>query len=102
MDRDLPESDTGRSSTYQNFYNQVHSEHNSLKNSYEEAKRNLAADNFEAAMAVCRQYLAKYPNHALFQALKFDVEERQRQRLSQVIAETDRRRSGWCGTSGTW
>jgi serine/threonine-protein kinase len=91
MDRDLPESDTGRSSTYQNFYNQVHSEHNSLKNSYEEARRNLAADNFEAAMAVCRQYLAKYPNHALFQALKFDVEERQRQKLSQVIAETDRR-----------
>lgn len=90
MDRDLPESDSGRSSTYQNFYNQVHSEHNSLKNSYEEAKRNLAADNFEAAMAVCRQYLAKYPNHALFQALKFDVEERQRQKLSQVIAETDR------------
>ena len=91
MDRDLPESDTGRSSTYQNFYNQVHSEHNSLKNSYEEARRNLAADNFEAAMAVCRQYLAKYPSHALFQALKFDVEERQRQKLSQVIAETDRR-----------
>ncbi len=91
MDRDLPESDTGRSSTYQNFYNQVHSEHNALKNAYEEAKRNLAGDNFEAAMAVCRQYLAKYPNHALFQALKFDVEERQRQKLSQVIAETDRR-----------
>jgi serine/threonine-protein kinase len=91
MDRDLPESDTGRSSSYQNFYNQVHSEHNALKNSYEEAKRNLSSDNFEAAMAVCRQYLAKYPNHALFQALKFDVEERQRQKLSQVIAETDRR-----------
>ena len=91
MDRDQPESDTGRSSTYQNFYNQVHSEHNSLRNSYEEAKRNLAADNFEAAMMVCRQYLAKYPNHALFQALKFDVEERQRQKLSQVIAATDRR-----------
>ena len=83
MDRDLPESDSGRSSTYQNFYNQVHSEHNALKNSYEEARRNLAADNFEAALAICRQYLAKYPNHALFQALKFDVEERQRQKLSQ-------------------
>lgn len=91
MDRNQPEADSGRSSTYQNFYNQVHSEHNALKNSYEEAKRNLAADNFEAAMAVCRQYLAKYPNHALFQALKFDVEERQRQKLSHVIAETDRR-----------
>jgi tetratricopeptide (TPR) repeat protein len=91
MDRDMPELDTARSSTYQNFYNQVHSEHNALKNAYEEAKRNLAADNFDAAMGICRQYLAKYPNHALFQALKFDVEERQRQKLSQVIAETDRR-----------
>jgi len=91
MDRDLPESDSGRSSTYQNFYNQVHSEHNALKNSYEEARRNLSKDNFEAASATCRQYLAKYPNHALFQALQFDVEERQRQKLSGVIAETDRR-----------
>jgi len=91
MDRDLPESDTGRSSTYQNFYNQVHSEHDSLKNSYEEARRNLAGGNFDAASAVCKQFLAKYPNHALFQALKFDVEERQRQKFSQVIAETDRK-----------
>ncbi len=91
LDRDLPESDNARSSSYQNFYNQVHSEHNGLKNSYDEARRNLSADNFEAALIICRQFLAKYPNHALFQALKFDVEERQRQNLSAVIAETDRR-----------
>jgi serine/threonine-protein kinase len=91
MDRDHPESDSGRSGTYQNFYNQVHSEHNTLKSAYEEARRNLSKDNFEAAFATCRQYLAKYPNHALFQALQFDVEERQRQKLSGVIAETDRR-----------
>jgi serine/threonine-protein kinase len=91
MDRDLPETDSGRSSTYQSFYNQVHSEHNALKNDYEEARRNLSNDNFEAASATCRQYLAKYPNHALFQALQFDVEERKRQKLSGVIADTDRR-----------
>jgi serine/threonine-protein kinase len=91
MDRDHPESDQGRSSTYQNFFNQVHSEHNALKNAYEEARRSLTNDNFEAALAICRQYLAKYPNHALFQALQFDVEERRRQKLSAVIAETDRR-----------
>ena len=42
-------------------------------------------------MAICRKYLAKYPNHALFQALKYDVEERQRQALSALIAKTDRR-----------
>ncbi len=91
MDRDQPETDSGRSSTYQSFYNQVHSEHNSLKSAYEEARRNLANDQFEAASAACKQYLSKYPNHALFQALQFDVEERQRQKLSGVIAETDRR-----------
>jgi cytochrome c-type biogenesis protein CcmH/NrfG len=91
MDRDLSESDNARSSSYQNFYNQVHSEHNAIKNSYDEARRNLSADNFDAALAICKQCLTKYPNHALFQALKFDVEERQRQNLSAAIAETDRR-----------
>jgi serine/threonine-protein kinase len=91
MDRDQPEAETGRSGSYQGFYNKVHSEHNLLKNSLEEAHRSLAADNYEAALAICRQYLAKYPNHVLFQSLKFDVEERQRQGLSRIIAETDRR-----------
>ena len=91
LEKDLPEADTGRSGTYHSFYNQVHSEHNALKNSYEEARGNLADENFEGALAICKQYLTKYPNHALFQSLKFDIEERQRQKLSSVIAETDRR-----------
>lgn len=91
LDKDVPESDTGRSTTYQNFFNQVRSEHDNIKNSYDEARRHLAADNFEAALAMCRQFLAKYPNHALFQSLKFDIEERQRQRISSLIAETDQR-----------
>jgi serine/threonine-protein kinase len=91
LEKDLPEADTLRSGTYHNFYNQVHSEHNALKNSYEEARGHLADENFEGALAICKQYLTKYPNHALFQSLKFDIEERQRQKLSSVIAETDRR-----------
>ncbi len=91
LEKDLPEADTGRSGTYHSFYNQVHSEHNALKNSYDEARGNLADENFEGALGICKQYLTKYPNHALFQSLKFDIEERQRQKLSSVIAETDRR-----------
>ena len=94
LDRDLSDADAGRTGTYHVFYNQVQSEHNSIKNAYEEAKRSLDGQNFEAARATCRQYLAKYPNHALFQALKFDIDERQRQALSAVIAETDRRVEG--------
>jgi len=91
LDRDMPDTDTGRSGAYRNFYNRVHSENNALKNSYDEARRDLSTNNFEAALGICKQNLAKYPNHALFQALKFDVEERQRQHLSEEIAETDRR-----------
>ncbi|MBZ5586510.1 MAG: protein kinase, partial [Acidobacteriia bacterium] len=91
LDRDQPEAESGRTGTYHSFYNQVHSEHNAIRNAYDEARRNLAADECEAALAICRQYLAKYPNHALFQALQFDVEDRRRQALSAVIAETDRR-----------
>ena len=91
LDHDLPDSDAGRTGTYHSFYNQVHSEHNSLKSAYEDANRSLAGENYEAALATCQQYLSKYPHHALFQALKFDIEERQRQALSAVIADTDRR-----------
>jgi serine/threonine protein kinase len=91
MDREVPELDAERVSTYQNFYSQVHSAHDALKNAYDDARRNLSDGNFEAALATCRQYLSLYPNHALFKALKYDAEERRRQSLSAVIAETDRR-----------
>ena len=91
LDKQSPEGDTARSSTYQSFYNHVHSEYDSLKHGYDEAKKHLAADRLDEARRLCDQFLTKYPNHALFQALKFDVEERQRQQLSALIAETDRR-----------
>lgn len=91
MDRESPDTDTGHSSTYEKFYNQVHSEHTAIKSAYEEARRALAANDFDAALSICRQYLARYPDHALFQALQFDIEEKQRQNLSAVIAETHRR-----------
>jgi len=91
LERDLPDTDSGRSGSYHAFYQQVRSEHDALKNAYDQARHHLAEENFGAALALCRDYLTRYPNHALFQALKFDIEERQRQKLSAVIAETDRR-----------
>ena len=94
MDRDFPDPDAGRGNTYRNFYNQVNSESEALKTAYEEARGNLATGNADAAMAICRQYLAKYPNHALFQTLKSDIETSLRPKspeLVQEIAETDKR-----------
>ena len=92
LDRRVPDtSSPERGVSYQNFYNQVRSEHDLLRSSYQEARKNLTDGNFAAAIAICQEYLSKYPGHALFQALKFDVEERQRQDLSGRVAEIDRR-----------
>lgn len=79
-----------RSATYQNFYNQVRSEHDAMNNSYAEARKCLADGNFARALEVCNECMTKYPSHALFQSLKFDVEEQQRQELSRYVAEVDR------------
>ena len=80
-----------RSAAYRSLYNQVRSEHEFLKNAYAEARQHLANRNFAQALALCEQCLEKHPGHALFQALKFDIEEAQRQELSARIAEIDRR-----------
>jgi serine/threonine-protein kinase len=80
-----------RAASYRSLYNQVRSEHDAMNSAYAEARRLLAEGKLPAALSVCDRYLAKYPGHALFQALKFDLEEKQRQELSACIAEIDRR-----------
>ena len=95
LDRRVPDTAApDRGISYQTFYNQVRSEHDLLRSSYQEARKHLVDGNFAQALTICQQYLAKYPGHALFQALKFDVEERQRQDLSSRVAEIDRRVEG--------
>ncbi len=92
IDRKVPDrTSTDRGATYQNFYNEVRLEYDSMRNSYAEARKYLDDQNFAKALAICDEFLIKFPGHALFQALKFDVEEKQRQRLSSFVAEVDRR-----------
>ncbi len=91
LDHKAPETGAPeRAASYQTLYNKVRTEHESLKNSYAEAKKMLEGRNFAQALAIADDWLAKYPGHALFQALKFDIEEQQRQELSARIAEIDR------------
>ncbi|HZY58173.1 MAG TPA: PEGA domain-containing protein, partial [Candidatus Binataceae bacterium] len=91
LDKRAPDTSAPeRGISYQNFYNQVRTEHDVLQSSYQEARKHLMDGNFSMALSICEQYLNKYPGHALFQALKFDVEERHRQELSSRIAEIDR------------
>ena len=91
LDRRAPDSSSPeRSASFQSFYNKVRSEHDAINNAYAEARKHLAEQNFAKALALCDSFLTKYPNHALFQALKFDIGEQQRQQLSAFIAAVDR------------
>ena len=90
IERRSPDA-SDRTNVYQNFYNQVRSEHDAMNSAYVEARKHLADARFGDALSVCDTYLKKYPGHALFQALKFDVEEQQRQELSAYIAAIDQR-----------
>jgi eukaryotic-like serine/threonine-protein kinase len=91
LDRRAPDASAPeRGATYQSFYNEVRSEHDAMNTAYVEAKKQLGERNFSKALATCEAYLTKYPNHALFQALKYDIEEQQRQQLSAFIAAIDR------------
>jgi serine/threonine protein kinase len=91
LDRRAPDSINRESgANYQSFYNEVRSEHDAMNTAYAEARRNLAEHNFRKAADACQTYLAKYPNNAIFQALKYDIEEQQRQELSAFIASVDR------------
>ncbi|HET8550372.1 MAG TPA: protein kinase [Bryobacteraceae bacterium] len=91
LDRRAPDSTAAhRATTYQNLYNQVRSEYDAIQQSYAEARRLLGEQNYTKAVALCQECLTKYPGNALFAALKFDIEEQQRQKLSSFIAEVDR------------
>jgi serine/threonine-protein kinase len=91
LDRRAPDSINRESgANYQGFYNEVRSEHDAMNTAYAEARRSLAEHNFRKAMDACQTYLAKYPSNAIFQALRYDIEEQQRQELSAFVASVDR------------
>ncbi|HZC23240.1 MAG TPA: protein kinase [Candidatus Binatia bacterium] len=91
LDRKAPDSVNRESGAhYQSFYNEVRSEHDAMNTAYAEARKLLADRNFVKALSTCQMYLAKYPTNAIFQALRYDIEEQQRQELSALIAQVDR------------
>ncbi|MFN7921648.1 MAG: protein kinase [Bryobacteraceae bacterium] len=82
-------TDVDKAASYHDLYNKVRSEHDALKSALAEAKKLLEDGNHAAAAHVCDSWLEKYPNHALFQSLKFDIGERRRQDLSAFVAKVD-------------
>jgi serine/threonine-protein kinase len=74
---------------YQSLYNQIRSEREALRNGYAEARRCLEDRNFAKASALCNEFLTRNPNDPMFQALKLEVDERDRQERSAAVADVD-------------
>jgi PEGA domain len=91
LEEERPSPQNGRGRIYREFQSQVHAESEGLSSSYAEARAQMAEENLDAALSICDRCLAKFPNHALFQALRFDIGERKRQEALAFIADTDRR-----------
>lgn len=92
LDRTAPKSaNPERDAQYQSFYNQVRSEREAARNAYAEARKFLHEHNFTRVFEICQDYLGKNPGDPLFQSLKIETEETQRQQQSQAVAEINRR-----------
>ena len=94
LDRRAPDSSSPERTSYQNLYDQVRSEHDALNNAYAEMCKHRSDGNLTQALQLCDTWMTKYPNNALFQSLKFDLEEQKRQELSAFIANIDRQVEG--------
>ena len=92
LERTLPGSEAPeREAQYQSFYNRVRSERDLYRNGYNDARRYMTERNFTAALEICGNFLKQYPGDALFQALKLELEEQQRQEQSAFVADLNRR-----------
>ena len=92
MTRRSPDSTIpDRNAQYQSFYNQIRTERDASRSAYAEGQRYLADRNFVKALELCNEFLKKSPGDPMFQALKLEAEEQQRQDQSAFIAEVSRR-----------
>jgi serine/threonine-protein kinase len=90
--RRSPKSATpDRDAQYQSLYNQIRSERDAAKNSYAEAVKNLGDKNFARVLQICEEFLKNHAGDPMFQALKIEAEELQRQEQSAAIADVNRR-----------
>ena len=84
-----PEKTPDRGAAYENLFNEVRTERDAFTGAINEAKRLLKSQDYAAALAVCDEFLVKYPNHPVFNDLRLEVGERQQRDLSEFIAKVE-------------
>lgn len=90
LEAQAPElKEPGQIAVYQSLYNRLHSEHEAIAASYSEAKQALERGDYAAASTLCDRFLEKFPQHTLFKALSFDIEQRWRRAISLRLIEVE-------------
>ena len=90
-DPETPAIDPERPVAQDNSDERVRSEHDAIEQGLHEARNYMEDGHYSRALDLCDKFLDEYPDHALFEALKLDTQDRERQALSAYIAEIDRR-----------
>ena len=91
LDRRAPYSTSPEQGVeYQKLYEDLRSKRELLSSQEVEARRHLNEGNFVACRLICEEVLTRYPNHVVFQVLREDVEQAQRQEISAYVANVEK------------
>ncbi len=90
LERQFPDPDAQAAARRQGLFDQVSGERAALEAACAEAERRLAAADFGSVLAICNEYLARYPGNARLQSFRREVIEQGRQSLPAEVAEIDR------------
>lgn len=90
LDREYPHADAESSARLRGFFDQVSAERASLEAAITEAEWRLKAGDFGSVLAICNEYVPRYPGSQRLQRLRQEVIEQGRQQLPPLIAEIDR------------
>ncbi|WP_254063757.1 protein kinase [Granulicella sp. S190] len=74
---------------FQSFYNKLLSEHEAIAASYTEATQSMERGDYAITAELCDRFLERFPQHTLFKALKFDVDQRRRRSISARLIKIE-------------
>ena len=78
----------------QNLYDSIRGERDNARGAYQQGRDFLAAGKVAQTIQICNDYLNKHPGDSMFQALRLEAEEAQREQQAAAVAEVSRRIDG--------
>jgi eukaryotic-like serine/threonine-protein kinase len=81
----------GTDAQYQSLYKQIRQEYEQAQSLYRRGRQLLDERDYAKVIALCDEHLAKNASDPLFQALKLEAEEMERQEQTSAIGDVNRR-----------